>query len=93
MKSELRYPIYGVIGGVLFTDIGNVRINKSATNAGYDGPDKQTYGVGIRINTPVGPLSLDYARKIDVQCLTRDTGGACSLRESPDQWHLSIGTF
>jgi outer membrane protein insertion porin family len=93
VKSELRYPIYGVIGGVLFTDIGNVRINKNATNAGYDGPKKQTYGVGIRINTPVGPLSLDYARKVDVdRCISRDTNGNCE-RESPDQWHLSIGTF
>ncbi|MEK6554352.1 MAG: POTRA domain-containing protein, partial [Bdellovibrionota bacterium] len=84
VKSEVRFPLYGVIGGVLFTDIGNVRINHSGSNNGYDGPTKQSYGLGLRVNTPVGPLSLDYARKADYDRRTD---------ESPDQWHLSIGTF
>lgn len=81
-KSELRYPIYGFLGGVLFYDAGRVNIAGNTTMENDPRPLKESAGIGIRINTPVGPLSLDYARK-----LYPGPG------ESPDHFHLSIGTF
>lgn len=80
LKSEIRFPLYGIIGGVIFTDVGEVRVQGER----FANPVKQTYGFGIRINTPVGPLSLDYGRKARFDR---------KVDESPDQIHLSIGTF
>jgi outer membrane protein insertion porin family len=85
VKSELRYPIYGILGGVVFYDAGKVEVKRDNDLAlGFDGPSKSSYGLGIRINTPVGPFSLDYGRKTEVNRGTK---------ESPDHWHLYFGTF
>lgn len=88
VKSELRFPLWvEPFGGVLFYDAGQVNIQNhfGDENAPHKaiGELKQSVGVGVRINTPVGPISLDYARKII----------PLKEYESPDQWHLSIGTF
>lgn len=79
LKSEVRFPIYKILGGVVFFDAGAVDvygINNRPQKL------KRSYGLGLRINTPVGPISLDYGKKV------RPAKG-----ESPDQFHLSIGTF
>lgn len=77
-KSEIRFPIWGIVGGVVFYDAGRVDIQ------GFDFklPFRQSYGVGVRINTPVGPIVLDYGKKIDKLDY-----------ESWDAFHFSIGTF
>jgi outer membrane protein insertion porin family len=82
-KSEFRYPIYGILGGVVFYDAGRVDIRGLAALENDPNPLKQGAGVGIRVNTPMGPLSVDYARK-----LTPLLPG-----ESPDHLHISFGTF
>lgn len=74
---ELRTKIWNDLGLVTFFDTGNVWTKLkdiSLTDL------KSTVGVGLRYNTPVGPLRVDYGRK-----LNRQAG------ESPDAIHFSIG--
>ncbi len=78
LRSEIRYPIYGSFGGVVFYDAGEVDIAGQV----FHDPLRQSAGIGFRINTPVGPLSLDYGQK-----LNRQPG------ESPGAIQLYIGTF
>lgn len=56
-NAEYRIPFNDSFSGVLFTDAGNVwdergKISISDLNYGY--------GLGVRMNTPVGQLRLDY---------------------------------
>ena len=54
---ELRFPISGDLGGVVFVDAGNVY----SSSPGYDIGDLRVgVGPGIRYNTPVGPFRLDF---------------------------------
>lgn len=78
VKSEVRFPVYGNLGGAVFYDGGSVQIK------GINFPDnyRDSAGFGIRYNTPVGPLSLEWAWKLDA----RPT-------EEPWRFHLSIGSF
>jgi len=54
---EVRFPISGDLGGVVFIDAGNVY----SSSPGYDLSDLRVgVGPGIRYNTPVGPFRLDF---------------------------------
>jgi outer membrane protein assembly complex protein YaeT len=54
---ELRFPIAGDFGGVVFVDAGNVYTGTLS----YDLADIRVgVGPGIRYNTPVGPFRLDF---------------------------------
>jgi outer membrane protein assembly complex protein YaeT len=54
---EVRFPIVGDLGGVVFVDAGNVY----SDSFGYDlGDLRFGAGPGIRYNTPVGPFRLDF---------------------------------
>jgi outer membrane protein insertion porin family len=58
---EARLPIVNPISGVIFTDIGDffpVVAERADLNQGL--PFKYGVGLGIRLNTPMGPLRLDY---------------------------------
>ncbi|MGV3523826.1 MAG: BamA/TamA family outer membrane protein [Candidatus Sericytochromatia bacterium] len=60
-SAELRFPIFNPISGVIFTDIGEflpVPEARQALNQGL--PFKYGVGLGMRLNTPMGPLRLDY---------------------------------
>jgi outer membrane protein insertion porin family len=74
---ELRTAITTSIGIVTFLDMGNVWIDTEDVEAS---DLKYTSGIGIRYNTPVGPLRVDYGIK-----LNRDEG------DSRGQVHFSIG--
>jgi outer membrane protein assembly complex protein YaeT len=54
---ELRFPLFGDLGGVLFVDAGNVYPDSFS----YDLGDLR-YGVGpgVRYNTPIGPIRVDF---------------------------------
>lgn len=73
---EIRTNIGKGIGIVTFIDGGNVWIKTNQMNLAL----KYTAGVGLRYSTPVGPLRIDYGRK-----LKRETG------ESGGEIHFSIG--
>ena len=78
IKSEFRFSISGPFGVVLFYDAGEVRVS------GYDfkKPFRQTYGIGFRYNTPVGPISFDIGFKVDP-----------GEDEADSKFHISFGTF
>lgn len=61
LKSTLEYrvPLMKKVQGVLFTDAGYAW-DKNTEDAFDLGLLKYSYGVGLRINSPLGPLRLDY---------------------------------
>ena len=56
---EYRVPLMKKVQGVLFTDTGYAW-DKDTEDAFDIGSMKYSYGVGLRINSPLGPLRLDY---------------------------------
>lgn len=105
VKSELRIPLIGGLGWVLFVDGGgNYLIGcDSACRAG-DPADpatavrdaaftldnfRPTAGMGIRYVTPVGPISLDYGIKLDRR--DRLLADGTSARESFGAFSVSVG--
>ena len=64
--------------GAVFYDGGQVLID------GFTFEDRwrDAVGIGIRYNTPVGPLNLEYAKKLDKKSY-----------ENAEAFHLSIGVF
>jgi len=74
---ELRFDVWKGLGLVTFLDWGNVW---QKTEQVTFNDIKYTTGLGLRYNTPVGPLSIDYGYK-----LNRRTG------ESKGEIHFSVG--
>lgn len=54
MNAEFRFPIVEKITGVVFTDWG------TAWETGDSIDLKNSYGLGVRLDTPLGLLRLDY---------------------------------
>jgi outer membrane protein insertion porin family len=83
-KSEIRFPIYGNFGGALFYDGGAVTL--PGYYPGYAQPYfwRDDVGIGLRYNTPFGPVSLEYAAKLN----RNESAG-----ESAGQVLFSIGVF
>jgi outer membrane protein insertion porin family len=62
LNAELRVPIYGSVGGVLFADGGNVfarASNVSLTEL------RGSVGLGARYRSPIGPIRIDVGFKLD----------------------------
>ena len=76
ISSEIRFPIYKILGGILFADGGNVWQEYSD----FNGKLRYSIGAGLRLKTPLGSVRLDYGFK-----LGRQTG------ESPGVLHFAIG--
>lgn len=55
---ELRYRIQKNLQGVLFADAGDAWGGKFANSQSFD--PILGFGLGVRVNTPVGPIRLDY---------------------------------
>ncbi len=60
---ELRFPLYRILGGVLFVDAGNVWPTKDSISADL----RWGAGAGLRLQTPLGSIRLDYGVKLDRQ--------------------------
>jgi outer membrane protein insertion porin family len=59
---ELRFPVRGNLGGVIFLDVGNVFTDFSTVSS-YE--IREIAGIGVRYNTPVGPIRLDWGHFLD----------------------------
>jgi outer membrane protein assembly complex protein YaeT len=84
-RSEYRIPISGAFGTALFFDAGNLMIDRFAP---FD--LRSSTGVGLRYNTPVGPVALDVAWKLQSDAKVGDT-----IVPTGDRYkvHFAIGTF
>ena len=77
LNAELRFNLPYNIGLVFFVDGGNVWL----TYENFRIKDlKYTTGAGIRYNTPIGPLRLDYGYKLDRE-----------IDEDVGEWHFTLG--
>lgn len=79
IRSTLTYPIWGLVDGSIFYDGGEVRVGGLDLGFGY----RSAAGLGILVNTPVGPLNLELGWKI----------GRLYEGEVPSVFHLSFGIF
>ncbi|MBN2541806.1 BamA/TamA family outer membrane protein [bacterium] len=60
-STELRYPIIGLLSGVVFMDFGNVWLDSYS----YKIEDlRYAAGLGLRFDTPIGPIRLDAASPV-----------------------------
>ncbi len=74
---ELRFGLVGKLRGVLFFDAGELWADQAGLpSSGI----KTSVGTGLRYETLVGPIRLDWGYK-----LKPEPG------ESPSRWHLTIG--
>ncbi|MDR3254181.1 MAG: BamA/TamA family outer membrane protein [Synergistaceae bacterium] len=63
-NGEVRLPVHRTVSLVMFYDIGKVW--DSNVGEGFDfGDMAKGYGLGVRVNTPLGNLRLDFAQGDD----------------------------
>lgn len=84
VKSEVRFPLYGNIGGLLFYDGGAVFIKDKDIRDPY----RDAAGFGARFETPIGAFSAEIGFKLD-----RKKTSELYNNESPFTIHVSMGTF
>jgi outer membrane protein insertion porin family len=91
LRGELRFPIFGDVGGGAFVDFGNTWIDSGGRPFQSGGLNpielRPTAGLGLRINTPVGPIAFDYG----ILLLRRTYLN--SVSEPFGSFHFSIGLF
>ncbi len=83
---ELRYPLTGRLRLVPFYDLGNVfrRVNDFRFSN-----MTSTVGIGLRINTPLGPVGVDYGFLLDPPAFTTAAGD--TLRQPRGAFHIRFG--
>lgn len=64
-RIELRIPVKGPFETVVFTDIGNLWIDPSYPFTKRRLPMRANVGSGVRVQTPVGALAVDYGINVD----------------------------
>ena len=75
-NTELRYPIYKFVGGALFYDTGNVW-DKLRLSEVKESLPRSAVGVGLRVETPLGPARLDFGFQL--------------AKKFPRRVHLELG--
>ncbi len=83
---ELRYPLTSRLRFTPFYDLGNVFRRVSDFRFG---DMTNTIGLGLRINTPLGPLGVDYGYLIDPPAFATSSGAI--LRQPRGTFHIRFG--
>ena len=60
-STEVRFPLYRMLGGVVFIDGGNIWQEYDEIPQGL----RWGVGAGVRLRTPLGSVRLDYGFKLD----------------------------
>jgi outer membrane protein insertion porin family len=81
-NAELRFPVWGAFGGVLFVDAGNVFARFTDLDLGRI---KASTGAGVRYRSPIGPIRVDVGLKLNPRRL------ATGRSEGRWELHISIG--
>jgi outer membrane translocation and assembly module TamA len=91
-RLELRIPIYSPFETVFFFDTGNLWADASYPfQNGLHLPLRTAVGTGLRLQTPIGPVVLDYGIN-----LSRLVDGPSDSRYSYEDFgafHFAIGLF
>jgi outer membrane protein assembly factor BamA len=80
-KGEVRIPVRSSFDVGFFLEAGNLWLDRAQFNLSAL---RYTTGAGLRYQTPVGPLALDFGVNLDPDE---------TLNEPGFQLHFSIGTF
>ncbi len=106
---ELRFPLYGDnLRGVLFEDAGNVYRTLGAVSFRFRQENLQDFdymvqsvGIGLRYQTPIGPLRLDFSLSPDaprffglkgtLEDLVNGTAISTVQKINAFQFHISLG--
>ncbi len=106
---ELRFPLYGDnVGGVLFEDAGNVYSTLGDISFRFRQRNLEDFnymvqsaGIGIRYQTPIGPIRLDFSfspnaprffgLKGTLEDLINNTAISTVQKINAFQFHISLG--
>ena len=66
-RVELRIPLTGPLETVLFCDMGNLWVDPAYPFNKGAFPIRADVGTGIRVQTPIGPLAVDYGFNVTRQ--------------------------
>ena len=86
LNFELRYPLSERLRLVPFYDVGNVfrRVSDFSFSR-----LTHTVGFGLRINTPIGPVGVDYGLLLDPPAYQSTTGAL--IRQQRGVFHVRLG--
>ena len=82
-RVELRIPVKPPLETVVFLDSGNLWRDASYPFDSGKFPLRVSIGTGIRVQTPVGPLALDYGINLTRHTAYEDFGDV----------HFAIGLY
>ncbi len=88
LNFELRYPLSGRLRLVPFYDLGNVFRRVSDIN--WSGMTN-TVGLGLRVNTPLGPIGVDYGFLLDPPAFAVPGVPGAVLRQPRGTLHIRFG--
>ena len=59
--GEYRFPVFSVVSGALFFDVGSdLGTSTKAADVLNKNGSGYSYGLGVRVQSPLGPIRIDY---------------------------------
>lgn len=94
-KAEYRFPLSGKLEGAIFYDVGNLWLNEESFD--FARMPRMSTGFGIRVPTPVGPITFDVGFNLTRRFLRAEDPVTGLIRDVPYegifQIHFSVGVF
>jgi outer membrane protein assembly factor BamA len=86
-NAEYRFPIFGSLGGAVFTDIGNTFADSTI----HFNDLRYGYGTGLRYLSPVGPLRFDIGFPTNRRIIGFDDKTGKPILERPFAYFITLG--